>query len=233
VLVLQENRTQFFTTHAKEITPFGEGTCAPIQNQHDVCSTIAVLLFGRCPTAISRFVVTVVVDAIERVKRTSTFARSLWTFAHVCKEILKRLPTFANDDAAHPVIRPTQVIGVRTSADHRRPCSVFSRFFSWTALTVCSTCQPEFLSKFNAKAPARAGTRRCSLDGTLCDTKRDRPHDTSVSAITKAFPFGWCNTIDTFGLNSANNFQTSDFFTSQVNKFHAVIIPHFLKGCLL
>ncbi len=66
-----------------------------------MAARVALLLFGRSPSAVARLIIAVVVDTINGVA-----GRRL--FAHVGKEILKLLPAVANGD---PPTAPIVVAG--------------------------------------------------------------------------------------------------------------------------
>jgi hypothetical protein len=83
-----------------------------------VLMTICGLLFRRCPTAIARFVVPVIVrEAIKRMFK----GRSL---AHVCQEIRKATPSLAGRNAAPAIVFVPGIIGVEAPILHASPNSI-------------------------------------------------------------------------------------------------------------
>lgn len=81
---------------------------------------ILCLLFWICPTAISRFIIAIVVDAIQGC--------SWWSRTHVRQECFKRIPAITNLNSSSAVIFVSIVPGIQASVSHGRPGSPFSRF---------------------------------------------------------------------------------------------------------
>ena len=78
-----------------------------------VGASIVGLFFAGDPSAIVRFVIAVVVDAIER--------KAGWPFPHISEEVAKIQPSFANRNAAAPVIGVVPMIWVIAPLDHGFP----------------------------------------------------------------------------------------------------------------
>jgi hypothetical protein len=114
---------------------------------HDVL----LLLFASGPLAIAGFVVSVVVDALDRVLRTRPES-------HVNREILVSVPAFANSDSAPSVSGVTAVVRIETSLPHVEPRAVFGGFDSTERATVpdvyaCwifSSCHGDILAEVGA-----------------------------------------------------------------------------------
>ena len=101
------------------------------------------LLLRCCPTAVSGFVVAIIVNAIE-----SEAGR---LFAHVSKEIFKRKPAFADGDTAAAVIDITALLTVAASGQHPVPANVR---WAWSVLPVL----PPMMSVFCLSLMHRAST---------------------------------------------------------------------------
>lgn len=95
-----------------------------------------------CPSAIARIVITVVIDSIDR-----HFWRAL---AHICKEVVELLPTFANSYSASAVDVKVRGLFVRAPLNKRAPTFVSSR----VAQAVALVSTPGF-GVFDLKASAR------------------------------------------------------------------------------
>lgn len=79
-----------------EFGPCANGHTHSVEIDHPVGTSVVHLLNCGCPSAIPRFVVSVVVYAINRVA-------DAWPLAHVSEECFKVLPSLAYLDAATPV----------------------------------------------------------------------------------------------------------------------------------
>ncbi len=81
--------------------------------------SIQGLFFGRRPSAVGLAVVSVVINAVNRVVRT-------WMRTHVSIEIFKRLPFDANSTPSVGVVASVSRVGA--SRNHSHPCDIFRRF---------------------------------------------------------------------------------------------------------
>lgn len=93
-------------------------------------TAIIGLLFSRCPSAISRFVVAVVVDAVDC--ESSRFR------THIREEVFKLLPPFANCYSTPAVILEALAFGIATAVKHRTPRVVFVSSLSARCVSVSS-----------------------------------------------------------------------------------------------
>ena len=84
-------------------------------------TAVGNLLFLGCPTAVSGFVVPVVIDAVKRQAGRG--------FAHICEEVFEDQPTFADGDAAASPIFKAMMSGIEASLFHRSPAAVNARLF--------------------------------------------------------------------------------------------------------
>lgn len=83
-------------------------------------SRIANLFGLRCPPSVPRFVMPVVVNAVERQVRTRSTA-------NVGEEVLIRMPPLADSNAATTVILKSGVVGIIAARHHSRPYRVLRR----------------------------------------------------------------------------------------------------------
>ena len=94
-------------------------TASDAMNGHNEIRYHVALLFGRSgPTAIFRFVVSIVVDAVNRL--------AVWTFSYVSKKCLKVVPSFANLNSSAAVSVIPFVRRVLATLDHLEPTFVDS-----------------------------------------------------------------------------------------------------------
>lgn len=76
-------------------------------------AAVGCLFMLRCPAAIARLIITVVVDPINR--------GAFRPLTHIGKKVLKNLPSRSNGNAAPSIIVKRRVLGVATPISHRRP----------------------------------------------------------------------------------------------------------------
>jgi hypothetical protein len=95
-----------------------------------VLSRIAHLLAPCRPSAITRLVISFIVDAVQRVK----FG---WTHPHIGKEVWKRLvPTSTDSDSPNLVIKIARLTRITASAFHVEPSPVFGSQFTYSCKSV-------------------------------------------------------------------------------------------------
>jgi hypothetical protein len=161
--------------------------------------TPVVGLFPRCcPSAIFRRIVAKIVDS---------FDTCIWrTWAHVCKEVFKRIsPTIANFDPTCAVFVVAGMVSVVTPAFHRAPSTVFGCYLPVTSLSVCTL---NFAGDFSLITTARSGF--------------------AVAKLPTGYPFGFAAVALTEpNSSSVNRFtpsirpddeQPTKFLSFQVNK---------------
>lgn len=84
-------------------------------------SFVASLFKRRCPPAVAWFIITIVVDSVNRVCRAGFFA-------HVFIKMQKGMPAFTYLDSTSTVPSITSVVGVMASLQHLAPGFVYSSF---------------------------------------------------------------------------------------------------------
>lgn len=115
------------------------------------------LLKASCPITITRFVITIVITAVNRVlfRRTS---------AHVLDKQHKVIPSRANLDAPTAVVLKSGFLRVVTTISHIKPNMIKRVFFGYAVRGVVGS------SNFPAKAPAARGMSTCQrVGGSLAD----------------------------------------------------------------
>ena len=98
------------------------GTFRPFRDTHAraaklknyICSCVSRLLFLCCPSAVAGFIVTVVVDAINR-----QFAR--WPFSHIGQEVLKLTPPIAHANAPSAIVLVCPIGAAIADVKHSTP----------------------------------------------------------------------------------------------------------------
>jgi len=130
-----------------------------IEREKAICASIAVLLCHCCPTAIRWFVISVIVDSVNRVPGT-------WPFAHVSEEHSKVvLPalTDMNPTAAVSfvlvvgwVVTAVEHVAVNAVFERSERCAVVDSRGATATLTRLSRPKPVHCDKAFVSAPASA-----------------------------------------------------------------------------
>lgn len=89
----------------------------PVKRDLTIPAHLPHLLRLRGPSAISRLIVPVVVDTINRVLRC-------WLMAHVQKEISKCSPSRTYSNAATPIVFVFGVVGIGATLNHVTPTTI-------------------------------------------------------------------------------------------------------------
>lgn len=121
---------------------------------------VAGLLDGCCPSAIFRFVVSVIVDPIQRPPDRS--------LAHICEEVREHQPSFADCYSPAAIIPKSTVCSVQTARFHRLPDMINRRVgVSVFPVQACGHA-----------LSALASARRCiaALQRTLANIKAGATH---------------------------------------------------------
>jgi hypothetical protein len=127
-----------------------ESRCSPLVRRR---APIFHLLRPRSPAAICRFVISVVVYAVE--------TQPLWALSHVSKKVLKAFPSLANRYPASPVVPIGLLVGIGAASPHASPCDVLARTAPSAALSVGKPCRSGGVLEFyllRQQAPATAGS---------------------------------------------------------------------------
>lgn len=128
-------------------------------------ATVIHLFFMSGPSAIARFIVAFVVDAIKRaVYRPST---------HIAEKVLKFFPSGANSDSAPAITLPRVVVLIRATLNHMLP-----RYVGWGAFV--SSIVAVLRMQFGIAAP----TAHCNAPSELIDSS----DNSCIAAIAIAFP---------------------------------------------
>lgn len=100
-----------------------------------IISRVAGLFSSSGPTAISRFVIAIVVDAVNRLANGA--------LAHIGKKILELIPSFTNTNSSAPIVFVLRNMFVSAPGTHTCPTSV-SRSFSRDTMAVPDRCSVSF-----------------------------------------------------------------------------------------
>jgi len=117
---------------------------------------IALLLRSRGPAAVARFVIAVVVDAVNR--------QSWRAIAHVVAEVFKARPPFADGDPAATVERKVNSVRIQAAFFHcypgsicrRRDAAVLSGALALQAATTCSIARGQATARHECFGAALA-----------------------------------------------------------------------------
>jgi hypothetical protein len=132
--------------HPQLCCPFENALGFPVKSKGMFASSVARLLLDSCPAAVRGGIQPVVVDPFQCV-------RSGWLSAHVCEEVLKTIPAFADSYAAPSVVAVVMRPRISASVAHGCPCYIFRRVGSPMRFTVSS---PERTDALADGASARA-----------------------------------------------------------------------------
>ena len=164
--------------------------------QKSVRSLIITLLNVHRPTTVTRFVISVVVDALDRM-----FFRRFAT--HIFEKIWKRIDPFLTHFNSTPAISSEEFgFGIGASFFHSRPCSIFRRCTArWSMAMLSEFVNHPFFS---------IATAATSI--SILESERRKNNDFSAVAFT--FP------VNTFAssFNYRNSSQATEFLSRDVYK---------------
>ena len=153
-------------------------------------SALVVSLFlARCPSAIGRFVISVIVDSVNRML-------SRGPESHIGMEVFEGIkPALTDCDSSSAVDAIAMIVQPRASVDHIGPDTVFRRF---THL-VCGFCGQHF--SFDASARVCA-LKISSLDQFDCPTRAL----TSVFRVSRVDRIGFERKDGEASMNSSDRY---------------------------
>lgn len=114
-----------------------------------VVAPVVLLDVPVCPPTITRFIVPIAADTIERQSRGN--------FAHIGKEVLELLPSLADFDAAPAVLMKVFGLGIGAPPLHRNPASVGAVSRSAPARPPVGALRQILQGDFGLQASARSG----------------------------------------------------------------------------
>ena len=139
--------------HIVFTSPFNRCLRAALEGESQIVSSIQVLNVQRHPPHVARFVMAIVVNAVDRMCRR--VARS-----DILKECLKGVqPSIAYSDSASSVIRERAVMRVDATLFHSIPRFVFGRP-AVSAMPMASVCRMARPCGFTAVTSTRFNSRR-------------------------------------------------------------------------
>jgi hypothetical protein len=131
--------------NAKFPGPFGNGLRASKRSNHVVVAAIAILLAGCRPYDVARFIVTIVVKALNGMM-------SGWARTHVGKKIGEFKPTITDLNTASAISRVAILLGIQASALHPVPNLVGWRQAGHSGIDAVAVGQL-WPSSYNGPAP--------------------------------------------------------------------------------
>lgn len=198
---------QSFSRNTNDAAPFRYGMRHTVHRQMMIAPRIIHLFALSRPTAIIRFIVTVVVDAIKRMLFGGTFA-------HILKKVFKRLhPSVTNQDASAPVVRVDGFCGIVAPLFHFAPNIMGARvrlavfvlfgghyFFAQTSTTArMSRCQVGRTDLRNRAANTFAPPSPRAL--STFSEAQDRPTEEGLSRMIRAHRiWQWLENDSIFGV---------------------------------
>lgn len=104
--------------NSKTDTRISKTTVKPLRRNHSIATCVSGMLGHCCPLTIARFVIPVIVDAVNRVP----FG---WRFPHILQKILKGIfPASANAYAASSIAFVSYVVWISAPTFHCQPTLV-------------------------------------------------------------------------------------------------------------
>ncbi len=194
-----KRNTPIFNTEPStfDLNPTGGGSIASL---HMHCS----------PTAVFRFVISIVVDSVDRISLR-------WSATHVCKKVFECLPPFANRNPSASVSMKLMIVGVATPIFHPRPYSPFRGFALPMQIGSGEAVNTDHGSSVLAghATAAHFGFAKIRCGG-----------DRGVSAVTLALPHGVSCIRDN---RTAKYNKSSKSLPLQVQSFRHLIASVFVK----
>ena len=182
-------------------------------------SSVGSLCRGICPSAISRFVVSVRINAVNTVLRSGLTT-------HVFKKTFKRVsPSLTDAYSPASIVFVLFVVWVSASLQHRSPAIVFGASPTFVGVAMCDHSCNRYLS---AKAPATFGFSAAKLRG----------HDDFFrSTIANAIPCGLlsdvCSSIDCSEPSKSLAIQRNNIFSAVHRSFaRHLLLPQYCKNVL-
>ena len=182
-VVMRQPQVKHVHLYAKFSRPLGYGQRLAVECQITVIALIARLFRNRCPAAIARLIVTVIVDTVNRMLRAR--ARP-----HVGKEGLVGIsPPLADGNAAAAVPMPVMAFGVGATVDHVAPSLILWHFVvavNRKAGTLAATTERGSVSQMRTNDrpffAARAAAKPFRLSGSvIADISNNRPMPTALA----------------------------------------------------
>lgn len=121
---------------AESFAPFGYTQGLAVVGQETIGRSVAILSLHCCPTTVTWFVATVVVNSVD--------GHAIWAWPHVCQKRLERVPSFTYGYSSTSV---SPIFQVFASHAHGHPRSVLSG-------VCCAMCSCASGSLFSVQAPA-------------------------------------------------------------------------------
>jgi hypothetical protein len=191
---------------AHDFGPLPNGASLALVVNKRVPPSISSLFFARGPTAIFRFIITIVVNAFQSVF-------GCWPFPHVLQKILKRMPpTPANANSSSAIKRKGVIFRIVATSNGLTPGSVF-----WSLRS--PVCRQACARDFSMQAAA-----------TLCPTIKEL-RDVNLGEIaTSATAQPITRTSRYSPIAQFENCQASENLTSKIQSFPGHFSSFILNG---
>lgn len=153
--------------------PLRERHRLSIVRNENVVSPVVHLIDASSPQAIRGLVIPAVLSAFE--------CHAGWRLSHICKEVFKRLPSFANGDTATSIVRKTFGTGITTSTEHCLPNAIDARGAHGMRSSARSSSLLDLIKQASARlgiavAQATGNNRNCiSTDTATYPLRRRLP----------------------------------------------------------
>lgn len=158
---------------------------------------IVGLIFSGSPYAISRFIVSVIIESFK--------SESVRSIAHICVKVFKRFPALCNTYASSAIICKTFNIRIFAAINHCSPSYIYKTFTH----TVCSSSITG--SGLQTSQKATAGSSLTAAQGT-------RNYECVFSTFADTFPFCWIRSATAYLFYSS---QFAEFLANINRRFHS------------
>ncbi len=142
-----ESGTDCFWFNADFIGPFRNGERDPIMRNTLIGASIVLLDFFRGPTAVAWFIVSIIVNSIERAIQ--------WARPHIFVKVPEVVPPLADLDSTASVSVPIMVVSMVASANHCVPQGVLARLSAHIFVLMRHAGFSSLRSCFSFKATTR------------------------------------------------------------------------------
>ena len=144
--------------NSEKVTPPVLMKCLPLPGNEfvvrEVLAAIVLLNLARCPTTVTRFVIPVIINAVNRVFRS-------WAPSHIFKEIEEGfIPPITESDTASAIVFEPRILRIGTPLAHSLPGVVLR--LSTSAVGVKITSHLNFLSDAMPRLFQQRGAFVCS-----------------------------------------------------------------------
>ena len=204
-VIMGQSEVKHVHLYAKFSRPLGYGQRLAVECQITVIALIARLFCNRCPAAIARLIVAVIVDAVDRV-----CGGRPWP--HVLVERREGIaPPLTYNNPAAAVARPVLALGILAAFNHVSPYLVFgelgiavNRIAEALATAACRCSVPKVTANNGPFLAARATTKPQGLAlRVVANVANDRP-------VSPLLPGHVISHVLGYGYNLLSHVRTSN-----------------------